>query len=389
MTDPGLRPAPSSPPSSQPASAGPPGEGTTHPERFADQVLLLRLIWGYMSSDLVDLATRLRVPELIGEDGAGAEEIARQVGGRERGETGGADGVEDGAHPLSVLRFLRALASLGLLTEDGPGHFRLTGAGARLRPDAPDSLYAFARQGTGVFRQAWSRLDHSVRTGAPAFDEVFGTGFFPYLRERPGLSAAFAASMREATRTLSTALAREYAFPQAGTVVDVGGADGTLLAAVLGARPGADRLTGVVFDSAEGAEDAPATLRAAGLAGRARVETGDFFTAVPEGGDLYVLKSVLHDWDDDKCAAILRGCRAAVPARGRLLVVEVLLPGRVTPGTDPLAYLSDLYMLVNMGGRERTEEDFRALLAATGFRTLGVTSPPALAPFSLIEAEPV
>ncbi|MFE9248845.1 methyltransferase [Streptomyces sp. NPDC007088] len=387
MPDPASRPA--APPPSQPVPAGPPGEGAAHPERFADQVLLLRLIWGYMSSDLVDLATRLGVPELIGRDGASAEEVARSVGGRARDETGPPGGAEDGAHPLSVLRFLRALASLGLLTEDAPGHFLLTTAGDRLRPGAPDSLYAFARQGTGVFRQAWSRLEHSVRTGAPAFDEVFGTGFFPYLRERPELSATFAASMREATRTLSAALAGEYAFPATGTVVDVGGADGTLLAAVLGARPGADRLTGVVFDSAQGARDATATLRAAGLADRARVETGDFFTAVPAGGDLYVLKSVLHDWDDDKCGLILRSCREVVPAGGRLLIVEVLLPGRVTPGTDPLAYLSDLYMLVNMGGRERTEEDFRALLAATGFRTLAVTSPSTLAPFSLIEAEPV
>ncbi|WP_369201026.1 methyltransferase [Streptomyces sp. PU-14G] len=345
-------------------------EAAGHAENFASQERILSLVWGYMSSDIVDLAVRLGLPEHLGGKGGTAEEMA----------------MATRTDPVTMLRFLRAFAVLGLAEEPDPGRFILTPAGNRLRPDVPDSLHAFVRQGSGVFRDAWKKLEHSIRTGEPAFDQVFGTDFFSHLSQHPDLAETFTGSMREATRTLSTALAREYDFPAHGTVVDVGGADGSLLASVLAAHPQA---RGVLFDSPSGGRDAPATLRAAGLTERCRVETGDFFTSVPEGGDVYVLKSILHDWNDARCREILGSCRKVIPPHGRLLVIEVLLPGRVTADAHPLAYLSDLYVLVNMGGRERSAADLEELLTGTGFRTTRVLSPPALAPFSLVEAEPV
>ncbi|MHA6803255.1 methyltransferase [Salinifilum ghardaiensis] len=341
-----------------------------HAENFASQERILGLLWGYMSSDIVELAVRLDIPERLGEKGNTAEETAAATD----------------TDPVAMLRFLRVFAALGLAEEPAPGHFTLTAAGDRLRPDVPDSLHVFARQNFGVFRQAWTRLEHSIRTGEPAFDQVFGTDFFGYLSLNPELSETFATSMREATRTLSTALAQQYNFSDHGTVVDVGGADGSLLASVLATHP---QVRGIVFDSPAGSRDAPATLREAGLADRCHVETGDFFSRVPQGGDLYILKSILHDWSDARCQEILNSCRRAVPPHGRLLVTEVLLPDRVTADAHPLAYLSDLYVLVNMGGRERSAADLEELLTATGFRTTQVLSPQDLAPFSLIEAEPV
>lgn len=345
------------------------GTTTSHRDQFADQARLLELIWGYMTSDLVDVATRLRIPDHIG---------TREVGSGELAE-------ETGTHAPSLLRLLRALAALGLLEEPRADTFRLTPMGARLRADAPDSLYSFARQGTGVFRRAWEELEHSIRTGEPAFDRMFGKDFFGHLASEPELSSTFTASMRQATRSVAAALAAHHDFSRYGTVVDVGGADGSLLAAVLREHP---KTRGVVFDSAEGAANAPDTVRAAGVEERCRVETGDFFRAVPEGGDLYLLKSILHDWNDERCVDILRACRRAVPEHGRLLVVEVLMPPRAASDVHPLTYLSDLYMFVTMGGKERTEREYAELFEAAGFTTAGVESPATLAPFSLIEAEP-
>ncbi|GAA2044006.1 MULTISPECIES: methyltransferase [Streptomyces] len=339
-----------------------------HRAQFPDQSLLLRLLWGYMTSDLVELTVRLGLADRIG-DGAHAAALAHATD----------------TDPSSLLRLLRALAALGLLRETGPEQFALTPAGARLRGDDPGSLRAFAEQGAGDFRRAFGGLEHSIRTGEPAFDRIFGTGFFQHLGAHPELSATFQASMRQATRTLAAALPAAYAFSRVRTVVDVGGADGALLAAVLAAHP---ELTGVLYDSPEGAADAPGTLGAAGVADRCRISTGDFFTAVPEGGDLYVLKSVLHDWSDTHAERILRTCRTALAPHSRLLVIEVLMPERVTPDADPLTYLSDLYMLANMGGRERTEAELRALLVKNGFGSVRVAAPAALAPFALIEAHP-
>ncbi|MET0188904.1 MAG: methyltransferase, partial [Pseudonocardia sediminis] len=197
--------------------------------------------------------------------------------------------------------------------------------------------------------------------------------------------------MRAGTAQMAGLLADEVDFSRSGAVVDVGGGDGTLLAAVLCAHP---QLRGTVYDSVEGSAQAPATIETAGLGRRCTVETGDFFDRVPAGGDTYLLKSIVHDWDDERAATILRHCCDALlegrpPTGGRVLVAEPVLPDTVTPGDSPGRYLSDLNMLVNVGGRERTRDDFAALFRSAGLVLTDVVELPAHTGFCVLEAAPV
>jgi hypothetical protein len=183
---------------------------------------------------------------------------------------------------------------------------------------------------------------------------------FPYLAQHPEAAAAFNAGLAAAPE--HEAIATAYDFSTIRTLVDVGGGHGTLIAAVLRAHP---TLQGILFDQPSVVAGAPALLEAAGVAQRCRVMGGDFFAAIPAGGDAYILSSIIHDWDDDRAVAILANCRRAMDNSGRLLVVEPVVP----PGNDfSLSKFSDLNMLAVTGGRERTEEEYRALYAAAGFR---------------------
>lgn len=328
-----------------------------------------RIVFGSMAAQTLGAAVRYRLPDLVGEGERTAAELAEECG--------------TGVQPMT--RLLRALAALELFSEARPGCFSLTPAGALLQTGRPDSMHALAGMFTDpAMMRAWEHLDSSVRTGETSFDGVFGTDFFAYLKERPELSERFNAAMSQGTRATASVLPTACDFGRFGTVVDVGGGDGTLIAAILREH---SHLNGILFDSAEGLAEAAATLRQAGVAERCAVRTGDFFTSVPEGGDAYLLKSVLHDWDDDRAAAILGHCRRVIPEHGRLLIVEPVLSETVDGSLPPILYLSDLNMLVNVGGRERTRADFAELCRRSGFRMTGVT-PLASTGFCLIEAEP-
>ncbi|MFI0736638.1 methyltransferase [Streptomyces sp. NPDC021100] len=330
-----------------------------------------------MAAQTLRAAVRLRVVELIGDTARPADDIA----------------ADAGADPRSVLRLSRALAGLGLLREHAPGTFSVTPTGMLLDPRRPGSLTAFVRVFTDpVATRAWERLDDSVRTGDVAFDAVFGTDFFGHLARHPELSAAFNSAMSQATGAAAAALPSAYDFGRFTSVTDVGGGDGTLLAAVLTAHPG---LAGAVFDTAEGLAGAPATLERHGLTGRCTLQPGDFLApgSVPKGSDLHLIKSVLHNWADEQAVTILRHCREALPPDGgRVLIVEPVLPDVV--GTHPeghatdagITYLSDLNMLVNVGGRERTRADFEDLCGRAGLSVTSVTPLTGAAPFSLVEA---
>ncbi|MFV2109751.1 methyltransferase [Micromonospora sp. LOL_015] len=265
-----------------------------------------------------------------------------------------------------MLRLLRALAALDVLAETGPGRFGLAPVGALLRSDQAGSMYPLARMLTDpTMAHAWHNLDFSLRTGDPAFDEAFGIDFFGYLSSRPELSQMYNSAMSHGTRGVARVLAGAYDFGRFRTVVDVGGGNGTSLAEILTAHPGP---RGVVYDTPSGAAVTEQTLHAAGLAARCRVETGDFFTEVPRNGDLYLLKSVIHGWDDEHAAMILRNCAASAAEHGRILLVEHLLPDTVPAGGSPTTYLSDLNLLVNGQGQERTRDDFAGLCARAGLR---------------------
>ncbi|WP_058041601.1 methyltransferase [Streptomyces roseifaciens] len=329
-----------------------------------------QLVFGHMATQTLGTAVRLGVFE--------------RIGGGECTAAGLATALE--TQPQATLRLLRALAGLQLLTETAPGTFATTAAGDLLRPDVPGAMTALARMFTDPsLQRGWDLLDEGVRTGAPTFDTAFGTDFFGYLRERPELSAEFNTAMSQATQLAAEAVPGHYDFGRFGTVVDVGGGDGTLLASVLRAHP---RPRGILYDTSEGLAQAPARLARDGLTDRVSLETGDFFASAPAGGDLYLLKSVIHDWNDEQCATILRHIRKVVPDSGALLIVEPVLPPTVPAGNTDLTYLSDLNMLVTVGGRERTAEDFAALCAQGGFRLDSITPLPRPNAFHLIEAVP-
>ncbi|MFG2141442.1 methyltransferase [Streptomyces sp. NPDC048650] len=333
--------------------------------------VLTRIAYGAMASHTLGAAVRLRIVDLIGDGTVTAADVAAQCAAR----------------PQAMGRLLRALAGLGLLAERAPGRFAVTPAGALLRSDGPGSLHSFARMFTDpTMLRAWEHLEDSVRTGEPAFDALFGKDFFGHLAEHPELSAEFNAAMGQATRDTAALLPAVFDFGRFTTVADIGGGDGTLLAAILRAHPS---LTGIVFDLREGLAQAADTLARDGLEGRCSLVSGDFFTTAPDGADLYLLKSVIHDWSDERCTEILRHCRRAVPDDGRLLIIEPVLPPVVDPSAAGVVYISDLNMLVNVGGRERTRDDFARLLGGAGFALRSVTPLPRPNRFSLLEAEPV
>jgi O-methyltransferase domain len=255
-------------------------------------------------------------------------------------------------------RFLRVLVAEGLFTEDPPGIVALTEMGAQLQQDRPGSLRHLVTLMAGEAYQAWAMAGHTLRTGAPAFDVVFGQPMFDWLAAHPQRSAAFDGA-QAGLATMRAMPVVEWDWSGTRTVVDVGGGNGALLAALLARHP---HLRGILFDL-------PHVIKEADVSDRCSLVAGDFFTEVPSGGDVYVLAQILHDWDDHDAVRILRQVAAAMPAHGKLLVVEQVLPG------DDLrhpAKLLDLHMLVLLGGRERTQADWRELLALGGFELLEV-----------------
>ncbi|GAA0418815.1 methyltransferase [Streptomyces luteireticuli] len=345
-------------------------ERTTHGR--AARSVITDLIWGKMISSLLSSTLRLGIPDVLGDEARGAAEVAERCG----------------TLPDTTLRLLRALAGLELLAEERPGVFRLTPAGALLRTDNPEGMSTLVHLYTdSVIVGPWEQLDHSLRTGLPSFDEVFGHDYFTHLKENPGLSADFNRAMGQSTRLTAEVVPSCYDFSRFHTVVDMGGGDGTLIAGILGEHPG---LNGVIYDTPEGLAQATTLLERAGVADRCTLETGDFFASAPKGGDLYLLKSILHDWNDSQCHAILSGIRRVIPDGGRVLAIDPVLADVVDPATVRVHhYLSDLNMLVNAGGRERTQQDFRELFADAGFGLASVTPLPEPSPLSLIEATPV
>ncbi|HEV7649886.1 MAG TPA: methyltransferase [Actinophytocola sp.] len=338
-------------------------------KKMRNRAALIEVIGGYMAAHALGLAVELKIADHIYAGVTTSEELAKVTG----------------AHEPSLHRMLRLLASESITTEPTPGTFGLTEVGEQLRSDSPDSLYAFTRMFCHESHfSAWQGLAHSVRTGQSAWDHVFGKNIYTYLADLPELSELFNVAMSQESRIAAGHIAAAYDFSAVRKVVDIGGGDGTLVSAILRANPGP---AGVVFDSPSGVAQAPAVLAEAGLTDRGEVVAGDFFESVPGGGDLYVIKSVFQDWDDGPAKAILRTVRAHLPAGAKLLIVGSVLPETAAPG-EPIMFYTDMNMLVNSGGRERTESQFRALLADTGFAVESVALK-AAGPLSMIEATPV
>jgi hypothetical protein len=221
---------------------------------------------------------------------------------------------------------------------------------------------------------------YSIKTGKPAFDRVHGAALYDFLASHPREAAVFYAAMRGFSTTETAAILTAYDFPDDACLVDVGGGEGTLLAALLKAYPQA---TGLVLDLAAAAQEAQHVLTRNSLQDRARFVSGDFFKAIPKGGDVYVLKSVIHNWPDDEAVVILGNCRAAMAPGARLLVIERVIPEGSGPSE---AKLFDINMLVAVGGQERSEAEYRKLLEIAGFDLMRVIA--TASPLSLVEAKP-
>lgn len=326
---------------------------------------LRRLVNGFQVSQAIHVAATLGIADLLADGPRPSDELAS----------------ETGSDAETLYRVLRALASVGVLTELDGRDFELTPLGECLRSDAPEPLGGWAAHiGRPYFFEAWAQLGHTVRTGKSGFRARHGKSAWEYRAEHPDAGEAFDRAMTDLSRVANRALLEAYDFSRFGTVVDVGGGHGALLAAVLAANPG---MRGVLFDQPGVVAGAGPVLEAAGVADRCETVGGSFFESVPEGGDAYLLKTVLHDWDDDEATAILQACRRAVSDGGTVLVIERDL-GEANEAPD--AKLSDLNMLVILGGRERTAGDYEELFAGAGFRLTRVT--PTASSYSVFEAVP-
>jgi SAM-dependent methyltransferase len=312
---------------------------------------LLDLINGSWIAQACYVTARLGIADLLAAGARTAEDLA----------------VATETNAGALRRLLSALGSVDICRQRADGRFEMTHLGERLRADVPCSMRAWALQWGGEAWQIWTNLFHSIKTGQSARALVTGNTGFGHLERDPAAAQIFNQAMVDLTRLAALDIARAYDF--AGKrVMDVGGGYGELLAHILGAYPTAQ---GVLFDMPHAISKARAHLESRGLAGRCEYASGDFFASVPTGADIYVLKTVIHDWPDDRAQDILRSCRQAMRPGSRMLIIERLMPERLDPSAENRALARvDLHMLVALGAQERTFNEMTALLAAVGFQQL-------------------
>jgi hypothetical protein len=310
---------------------------------------MLERIAAYWQSQLVYVAAKLGIADVLVDGPLTVDQIAARVG----------------AHPPYLKRVLRALASLGIFAADPHGRFHLNRLSQTLRSDHPESLRDFALMLVDDYNwSAWGALEHAVRTGSSAFEHVHGAPAFPWMQEHPDKEQMFSASMASLSVMENAAVARSYAFGKLERIVDVGGAHGHLLVTILRSYI---KLRGVLFDQPQVVGEAAQAgfVTAPDVSARCEVAAGDFFESVPAGADAYVMKYIIHDWDDERCVRILSNCRKAMPGDGRVLVVDHV----VAPGNRfDWGKLLDINMMVMLGSKERTKEEFRQLFTRAGLR---------------------
>jgi len=310
-------------------------------------------------------AAELGIADLLAEGPRNVEEIARKTG----------------THLRSLCRLMRALASCGIVEEIRPGLFATTTLGAALRDSAPGAARATILTIAGSWQwKAWDQFLHALRTGQSGVRAAFGRDLFEFLADEPVHSGRFNDAMVGMHGAVASAVVAAYDFSRFQSIIDVGGGKGALLAGILKANP---QMTGVLFDLPETEKHARDYIVEQGLGERCAFQVGDFFDRLPPGHDAYVLAHVLHDWGDDDAIAILRKCREALPAGGRLLIVEAVLPDGNTPHHGKLM---DLLMLTVTGGVERSQDEFDQILTKSGFTLARVY--PTTTHQSLIEALP-
>lgn len=330
---------------------------------------LLECVTSSWMTQAIYVAAELRIADLLKEGPMTSEDLAAATG----------------AHAPSLHRLLRALTTIEICKEHKDGSFEITPMGLLLGTDVPGSLRSWTIWWGAHLWQVWGNLLYSVRTGKSARKLLFGTDGFKHLEQNPELAAVFNQALVEVTRLTSEDVVRIYDFSGLKRIVDVGGGYGELLISILRANPAN---SGILFDLPHAIEGGKRRFEEAGLACQCEFVEGDFFKSVPKGADAYILKSVIHDWDDNNSKLILENCHHAMAEKGRLLLVERVLPERLEVTADHQAVVrNDLTMLVALAAKERTETQFRELLKSAGFRVTRIL--PVGMTFSVIEAFPL
>jgi hypothetical protein len=331
----------------------------THAARNLGQIIM-----AYWHSQAVYVAAELGIADHLSRGPRTADELASACS----------------AHPDALFRLLRALASIGIFQEISPCTFVLTPLAEGLRSDVPDSQRALAQMMGAEQYQAWGDLLYSVQTGKIAFDRRFGKPIFDYLSDHPDKARIFDAAMTGIHGAETQAVLDAYDFSDVRVLADIGGGNGSNLVTVLSRYPS---LQGILFDLPHVVERAQSAVNSAGLADRCRLIGGNFFEDVPVQADAYLLRHIIHDWDDERSTTILRKIRDRIPADGRLLLIEAVIP----PGNEPFATkFLDLTMLLIPGGKERTWEEYEELLHSARFEIHRVV--PTSTEMSVIEAHP-
>ncbi|UVO11478.1 acetylserotonin O-methyltransferase [Mycobacterium sp. SVM_VP21] len=327
-------------------------------------VAIMELVFGGWLTQALATAVRLGIADALSDGPLTADEVARRVN----------------TDPRATYRLMRALASNSVLKLRRDGRFALTRTGRALVSGNPASVAPMVTfVGHPAHREHWSNLEHSVRTGQTAVSKVRGMSFFEYTDTDPELAQVFNDAMTGASAVAIESAVPAYDFSTSKLIVDVGGGHGALLAAVLRQAPDT---RGVLFDLPQVVAGAEATV--ADVASRCDIQGGSFFESVPAGGDTYLLKTVIHDWDDEQSLAILRNVRAAIAPGGKVLLFEMVLP---EGAPAHLGLVLDLEMLVAAGGQERTRGEYAELLSQAGFELQRVV--PTTSPLAIVEARAV
>ncbi|HLL72438.1 MAG TPA: methyltransferase [Pyrinomonadaceae bacterium] len=327
------------------------------------QVALTQMLSAPLVTQALRVVAELGVADLLAVRARSVDELA----------------AETGAHAPSLYRFMRALAGCGVFAETAGRVFELTPTAELLRADVEGSMRDLAIfMGADWHWQVWGDATYSARTGKVAWEHVHGKEVFPYFAENAEAARVFDNAMTSLSKMVAKAVVEAYDFSSIAKLADIAGGHGSLLAAILRANP---HLKGLLFDVPQVIAGASQRLEAEGVLQRTELASGDFFRSVPAGADAYLMKHIIHDWDDARALSILKNCHRAMPEDGRLLLVEMIVP----EGNEPhFAKIQDLEMLLSPGGLERTEQEYRELFAEAGFELTRII--PTASPMSVIEA---
>jgi SAM-dependent methyltransferase len=338
-------------------------ESSASPASAPPEIALTQIMLGSLAAQALYVPAKLGIADLLAGGPKSVEELAAATD----------------THAPSLYRVLRAAASLGVFTEQANQHFALSANAELLRSDVPNSLRDIAIfMGEDWHWEVWGKTMYSVRTGHSAWAQMHGEDVFDYFKTRPEASSIFNRAMTSLSGLSTKAVTEGYDFTGINTLVDIAGGHGRLLAEILAANPS---MRGVLFDLPQVIEGARENVAGANLADRVEFATGDFFVSVPAGGDAYIMKHIIHDWDDERALTILRNIKRAMNPGGRVLLVESVI---ADGNNQDFGKLMDIEMLVSPGGKERTAAEYEDLFARAGLRLTRIV--PTRSAYSVIEA---